>query len=99
MLFRSDATKLAVCHNKRIPAHKTFKDIAQRGKTTTGWFFGFKLHLVINHKGEIMAFHLTAGNVDDRKPLLKLFKYLIAGCIINDIFLLSHQERDEHCIA
>ena len=75
-IYFVDATKLPVCHNKRIPAHKTFKDIAQRGKTTTCWFFGFKLHLVINHKGEIMAFHLTAGNVDDRKPLLKLFKHL-----------------------
>jgi hypothetical protein len=64
-----DSTKLPVCQNLRIPAHKVFKDFAKRGKTSTGWFFGFKLHLIINDQGEIMSFHLTAGNVDDRKPL------------------------------
>ena len=34
-----------------------------------GWFFGFKLHLLINHQGEIRAFKITSGNVDDRQPL------------------------------
>jgi Transposase DDE domain len=75
-IYYVDATKLPVCHIKRTKNNKTFKDIAQLGKTTTGWFFGFKLHLVINHQGEIMSFFLTPGNVDDRKPLPKLFKHL-----------------------
>ncbi len=44
-----DATKLVVSHNKRIPSHKTFAKAAKRGKSATGWFFGFKLHAVINH--------------------------------------------------
>ena len=34
-----------------------------------GWFFGFKLHLIINNKGEILNFMFTTGNVDDREPL------------------------------
>jgi hypothetical protein len=61
-----DSTVLRVCHNKRIKRNKTFKGFAQVGKSTMGWFFGFKLHLIINDKGEILSFFLTKGNVDDR---------------------------------
>lgn len=61
-----DSTKLDVCHNRRIYSHKVFKGIAARGKSSTGWFYGFKLHLIINDCGEILSFCLTAGNVDDR---------------------------------
>jgi len=61
-----DSTILRVCHNKRIKRNKTFKGIAEVGKSTMGWFFGFKLHLIINDKGEILSFYLTRGNVDDR---------------------------------
>ena len=63
-----DSTPLAVCHNKRIHKHKTFADIAKRGHTSMGWFYGFKLHVVINDKGQIMAFCLTPGNVHDLTP-------------------------------
>ncbi len=65
-----DSTKLAVCKNQRIHQHRQFKDIAQRGYTSTGWFFGFKLHLVINDKGEIISFKLTRGNVADNNENL-----------------------------
>lgn len=61
-----DSTVLRVCHNKRIKRNKTFKDIATVGKSTMGWFYGFKLHLVINDKGEILSFYLSKANVDDR---------------------------------
>ena len=64
-----DSTSIAVCKNKRIPRHKVFDGIAQRGKTTMGYFFGFKLHFIINDKGEILNFVITPGNTDDRKPL------------------------------
>lgn len=64
-----DSTKLHVCDNKRIPRHKVFEGIAQRGKSSMGWFYGFKLHLVCNDKGELLNFVITAGNVDDREPL------------------------------
>lgn len=64
-----DSTRLAVCRNQRIHNHKVFKDIAQRGHTSMGWFYGFKLHLVCNEKGEIINFVFTSGNVDDREPL------------------------------
>lgn len=60
-----DSTKLQVCHNLRINRNKVFSGIAARGKTSTGWFYGFKLHLIINEQGEIVSFMLTPGNVAD----------------------------------
>ncbi|MBD2069986.1 IS982 family transposase, partial [Leptolyngbya sp. FACHB-671] len=49
-----DATSIKVCHNRRIASHKVFKPLAARGKTSVDWFFGFKLHLVINEQGELL---------------------------------------------
>ena len=63
-----DSTPIRVCHNKRIKRNKVFEDIAKVGKSTMGWFYGFKLHLVCNDKGELLSFCLTPGNVDDRDP-------------------------------
>jgi hypothetical protein len=71
-----DSTALGVCENTRIAQHHLFATRAQRGKTSTGWFFGFKLHLVINHQGEIISFCLTPGNTDDRKPVELLTRNL-----------------------
>jgi hypothetical protein len=71
-----DATTLSVCHNLRIPQHKVFSDCARRGKSSMGWFYGFKLHLVINDCGELLSCHLTPGNVDDRRPVPHLVKDL-----------------------
>ena len=68
-LYIADSTHLGMCHPRRIHRHKVFAGLAKRGKTTMGWFFGFKLHIVINHKGEIVAVKITQGNVDDRSML------------------------------
>ena len=75
-LYVVDSTRLKVCHNRRIPRHKVFDGLAKRGKGTMGWFFGFKLHGVINNNGELMSIHITPGNTDDRKPLDILTKGL-----------------------
>jgi hypothetical protein len=71
-----DATALPVCHNRRIARHKVFAGLAARGKTSMGWFFGFKLHLVFNHEHEIVALKLTPGNVSDTAPVISLVKGL-----------------------
>ena len=67
-----DSTSLKVCHNIRIPRHKTFDGIAARGKSTMGWFFGFKLHLIVNHLGEVVAAKLTPANVHDTTPVAEM---------------------------
>ena len=64
-----DSTPIRVCKNKRIKSNKVFKGLAEVGKSTMGWFYGFKLHLIINDKGEILNFVITPGNTDDREPL------------------------------
>jgi hypothetical protein len=80
-----DSFPLKVCHNRRIHAHKTFKKCAARGKTSIGWFYGFKLHLVINDLGEIIAFQVTPGNIADtnEKVILALTKDL-RGKLVGD---------------
>jgi Transposase DDE domain len=76
-IYYIDSTGLPVCHNRRIGRHKTFAGLAARGKTTMGWFFGFKLHLVFNELNEIVALKMTAGNVADTTPVPSLTKELI----------------------
>ena len=68
-IYVADSTKLAVCANQRIYRNRTFESLAARGYSTMGWFYGFKLHVVMNHKGELMAIKITPGNTDDRAPL------------------------------
>jgi hypothetical protein len=90
-----DSTPVRVCHIKRERSHKVFKGMAAKGKSTAGWFFGFKLHPVINDKGEIIEFlFITQAHVDGREPLKdrtfhrKLFGKLFGdkGYISKDLF-------------
>lgn len=69
-----DSTSLAVCKNKRIARNKVFEGLASRGKTTMGWFLGFKLHLIVNDSGEIISWSITKAHVDDRRPVPTLAK-------------------------
>ena len=78
-----DATSLAVCRNQRIHQHRVFAGLAARGRTSMGWFYGFKLHLVTNDRGELLACQLTPGNVDDRKPVPTLAQRLV-GKLVGD---------------
>src|SRR3954452_16445817 len=71
-----DSLPIRVCHNRRIPSHKVFAGLAQRGKGSMGWFYGFKLHLIINERGEVLGLTLTPGNTDDRRPVVKLVRQL-----------------------
>jgi len=78
-----DSTPLSVCHNIRISRNKVFKEIATRGKSSMGWFYGFKLHLVVNHQGELLSFKITKGNVNDRDPVNELCEN-ITGKLFGD---------------
>jgi hypothetical protein len=68
-----DAIPMAVCHNLREKRHKVFKGLAKKGKTSTGWVFGFKLHLIFNTYGEIVIMQITGSNIDDRSPVMTLY--------------------------
>jgi Transposase DDE domain len=93
-----DSTILTVCHARRITSHRVFKKFAKRGKTSTGWFYGFKLHLIINESGEIVAYMLTSGNVDDRFPVPALSKGIFGklfgdkGYISQELFLKLYEK-------
>lgn len=67
-----DSTPIAVCRNQRIQEHRVFAKEARSGKNTLGWFYGFKLHLIVNTNGELLAAEMTPGNTNDRKPVRKL---------------------------
>ena len=93
-----DSTSLKVCHNRRIHSHKVFAECARRGKTSVDWFFGFKLHLVINDRGELLSLRLTPGNVDDRRPVPELVRELFGklfgdrGYISQPLFETLYQD-------
>ena len=103
-IYFVDSTKLAVCHNRRIHRHKVFDGLAARGKTSMGWFFGFKLHFVINHKGQIMAVKITPGNTADSTVLDEITRHLVGklyadkGYIGQDLFKTLWQ-RGLHLIT
>ena len=83
-----DSTAIAVCHNRRISRNRVFRGLAQRGKTSLDWFLGFKVHLIINECGELLAFQITPGNVDVRKPVPQMVKGL-SGKLFGDKGYLS----------
>jgi len=80
-----DSFPLRVSHQKRIPSHKTFRGLAARGKTSTGWFFGFKVHVIINSKGEVLDFAITSGNiVDNNTEIIEKLMQNIHGKVYGD---------------
>ena len=83
-----DSTPLSVCHNRRIGRHRVFAEMAMRGKSSMGWFYGFKLHLIVNDQGELLAVQRTPGNIDDRKPVPQMTKKLW-GKLVGDRGYLS----------
>src|SRR3954451_24121377 len=103
-VYFAASTKLAVCHNRRIHRHKVFDGLAARGKTSMGWFYGLKLHFVINHKGQIMALKITPGNTADSTVLDAMTRHLAGklyadkGYIGQDLFKTLWQ-RGLHLIT
>jgi len=90
-----DSTPIEVCNNRRIHSHQLFDGLAKRGKSSTGWFYGFKLHLIINDSGELLAVFFTAGNVDDRdwSVISKMTKHIF-GRLYADRGYLSQKLFD-----
>lgn len=89
-----DATCIAVCHNKRIFDHKVCKGFAQRWKSTMWWFFGFKVHIIIDDQGNLLSFSITPWNTDDRKVVRKMVKKL-TWTLIADAGYVSEELRHD----
>jgi hypothetical protein len=93
-IYYIDSSCLPVCHLKRSKRHKTFDVIAEYGKTSVGWFFGLKLHIVTNDKGELLAFKITKGNNHDSKEAAFLLQSL-QGLAFGDKGYLGKKLFDE----
>lgn len=89
-----DATPIRVCHNRRSSRHRTFEGIAQRGKDSVDWFYGFKLHLLVDDRGQLVSFFVTPGNVDERQGLRKMAKF-IKGKLFGDKGYISKTLAEE----
>lgn len=89
-----DSTRLPICSNNRATRNKVFEGLANWGKSSIGWFFGFKLHLIINDKGELLSFQVTPGYVDDRVPVKDLVQELF-GKLYGDKGYISSPLFDE----
>ena len=97
-IYFIDSTKLEICHKKRTSSNKVFKGLAEVGKSSYGWFLGFKLHMVINNIGQIISIKITKGNIDDRAPVEELLKnlkgsaYADKGYIKHNLFLSLYKK-------
>lgn len=89
-----DSTSYKVCHNLRSKRHKVFTGVANKGKTSTGWFFGFKIHVIFNDRGEIMSASFTKASTSDLSPVKKLSKYL-KGKLFGDKGYISQKLAEE----
>lgn len=85
-----DSTPIQVCKPKRMGRNKVFKPFAAKAKSTIGWFFGFKLHLIVNEVGELLSVRFTRGNVDDRTPVLSMAKHIF-GKLFGDKGYISQE--------
>lgn len=93
-IYFIDSTTIDVCHIKRASSNRVFKNIAKKSKSTMGWFFGFKLHIVINDQGEIMAFKITSSTTDDRVPVDQMTQGL-TGKLFGDRGYISQELFDK----
>lgn len=87
-IYYIDSTKLAICHAKRTGSNRVFKQLCNIGKSSYGWFMGFKLHVLINSKGQIMAIAITKASTADLSQLTTLTKQ-ITGKLFADKAYIS----------
>lgn len=79
----ADSTKLEVCNIKREFSHQVMKEFASKSKSTMGWFYGFKLHIICNELMQILDCRITTAIVDDRRGLMLIWNYIF-GLIVAD---------------
>ena len=90
-----NSTRLRVCDNRRISSHKVFAGHAGCSKTSMRWFYGFKLHLIINDTGGLLDVALTPGNTDDRTLLWSVSEGDLHGNLYADRGYISKDLREK----
>lgn len=90
----ADSTKLAVCNIKREFSHKVCKGLARKSKSTMGWFYGFKLHIVCNQLMQILECTILTATVDDRAALELIWAHIF-GLIVADAGYLGKNRADK----
>lgn len=85
----TDSTALPVCKNLRITSHKVMKRLATRSKTTTGWFYGLKLHVVTDEQGQLLQFIFSTAIIGDRQVLDKFLDILANTLLLADAGYVS----------
>lgn len=95
-IYYVDSTPLAVCHPKRAHQHRTMKSFASWGKTSVGWFYGLKVHLLINHLGQIVQVRITSGSTHDAnlRVLYQLTHDLVGWVFGDKGYLLNTDKKD-----
>lgn len=95
-IYYADSTTLTLCRNQRIPSHKVFSGKAQRGRNSMGWFYGFKLFVVINGFGHMAQAFLTPGHVADNKAsVMKRLLQGIKGLVFADKGFINGKAAEE----
>ena len=95
-IYFIDSTKISACNNRRVHMNKVFKGFASWGKTSMGWFWGFKLHLLVNQYGELINCRFTTGSVSDNN--VKVLFHLtndINGWVIGDKGYLCNKAKND----
>ena len=90
-VFFLDATALSVCDNHYIYNHRVAKDFASRGKTTKGWFYGFKLNGTCDEEGNVLNLCFTTGSVHDSRATENITEGL-EGIFVGDAGYLLKKE-------
>ena len=68
----ADSTMLPVCKPVRADRHKVAQGVAAFGKNHQGWHYGFKLHAMVNDRGQFCSFYFTPANVYDAQVIPRL---------------------------
>lgn len=89
-----DSTRLRVCDIKRELSHKVAKNIATKSKSTMGWFYGFRLHIISNELLQILSFKIATATVDERVALEMMWKDIF-GIIIADAGYIGKEWKDK----
>ena len=92
----ADSMKLEVCNIKREFSHKVMKNIAQKSKSSMGWFYGFKLHIICNELMQILNLRITPGNVDDRKGLEMIWNDIFGIIVADAGYLGGNWQKKAH---